>query len=135
MLDTNTVSYLITGRSPRARQLYLEVEPHAGIAASVITEAEIRFGLEKKPDAVKLRIASQEFFSSVQILPWNSDVAKDYAKLRASLNASGKSLSLMDLLIASHAIAADAVLVSHDQAFQHLHPFLTVVDWATDLPQ
>ncbi len=135
MLDTNTVSYLITGRSPKARQTYLETEPHASIALSAITEAEIRFGLEKKPESVKLRIASQEFFSSVPILPWNSGVAKEYARLRANLSASGKSLSLMDLLIASHAMAADAVLVSHDQAFRHLHPFLTLVDWATDLPQ
>ncbi len=41
----------------------------------------------------------------------------------------------MDLLIASHAVAADAVLVSHDQAFRELHPSLTLIDWATDLPQ
>ena len=135
MLDTNTVSYLITGRSPKARQTYLEIESHASIALSAITEAEIRFGLERKPEAVKLRIASQEFFSLVQILPWNSGVAKEYARLRASLSATGKSLSLLDLLIASHAMAADAVLVSHDHAFRHLHPFLTLIDWATDLPQ
>ena len=39
----------------------------------------------------------------------------------------------MDLLIASHALAAQAILVSHDGAFEHLAPFLTVVDWAVDL--
>lgn len=127
------VSYLVNGRSPAARKTYLDTEPRASIALSVISEAEIRFGLEKKPEATRLRNTFEEFFASVQIKPWNSEVAKAYGKLRAGINAAGKSLSLMDLLIASHAVAADAILVSHDQAFEHLTPFLKVVDWATDL--
>ncbi len=133
MLDTNTASYLINGRSPATRRNYLEAEPHAGIAISAITEAEIRFGLERKLEAVRLRSAFEDFFLAIQILPWDSQVAKAYGKLRAGFNFMGINLSLMDLLIASHASAAGAILVSHDQAFKHLAPFLTVVDWATDL--
>jgi tRNA(fMet)-specific endonuclease VapC len=133
LLDTNTVSYLVSGRSPAARRTYLETEPHARIALSAITEAEIRFGLQNKPQATRLRATFEEFFASIQILPWNSDTARACGKLRARLNVIGKSLSLMDLLIASHAFATDAILVSHDHAFHHLAPFLTVVDWATDL--
>jgi tRNA(fMet)-specific endonuclease VapC len=133
LLDTNTVSYLVSGRSAAARRTYLETEVHASIAISVITEAEIRFGLEKKPEAVRLRSTFEEFFSAVQVLPWDSDVAKAYGKVRASLGATGKTLSLMDLLISSHAVASSAVLVSHDQAFQHVAHLVRVVDWAVDL--
>jgi len=39
----------------------------------------------------------------------------------------------MDLLIASHAIAVGATLVTHDKAFLGASPSLQVVDWATDL--
>jgi len=133
MLDTNTVSFLVSGRSPEARRTYLDTESYAGIAISAITEAEIRFGLEKKPEAVRLRSIFEEFFYAVRILTWNSDVAKTYAKLRASINSAGKSLSLMDLLIASHAAAAGAILVTHDKAFQHIAPFLAIADWATEI--
>jgi tRNA(fMet)-specific endonuclease VapC len=133
MLDTNMISYLVSGRSQAARKIYLESELYTTIALSVISEAEIRFGLEKRPEATKLRSTFEEFFASVQILPWDSDVAKAYGRLRSAINATGKSLSIMDLLIASHAIASGAVLVSHDQAFHHLKPFLNVVDWAADL--
>jgi tRNA(fMet)-specific endonuclease VapC len=133
MLDTNTVSYLVNGRSPAARRAYLDTEPHAPIVLSAITEAEIRFGLEKKPEATRLRSAFEEFFTSVRVLPWDSSVARAYGKLRAGLNVGGNNLALMDLLIASHAIAAGAILVSHDKALQQAATFLTVIDWAADL--
>jgi tRNA(fMet)-specific endonuclease VapC len=133
MLDTNMASYLVSGRSPALRRNYLDTEPHAAIAISTLTEAEIRFGLEKKAEAARLRSAVEEFFLTIQILPWDSQVARAYGKLRAGINATGKSLSLMDFLIAAHALSAGAILVSHDGAFGHLSSFLTVVDWATDL--
>ena len=53
--------------------------------------------------------------------------------LSATSRSSGKSLALMDLLIASQAVATGAVLVSHDNAFRRLTSFLTVTDWATDI--
>lgn len=133
LLDTNTASYLVSGRSPAARSTYLATEGEAAIAISCITEAEIRFGLYRRPEAARLQSAFAEFFATIEILPWDSSAAKAYSKLRAGMNSMGKSLSLMDLLIASHALAADAILVSHDGAFEHLAPFLNVVDWATDL--
>lgn len=133
MLDTNMVSYLMNGRSPGVRRTYLEMEPHADIVLSVITEAEVLFGLERKPEATRLRALFEEFLASVQVLPWDSAAALAYGRLRARLNAAGKTLALMDLLIASHAVATGSILVSHDKALQQLTPNLIVVDWATDL--
>jgi len=133
LLDTNMVSYLVTGRSAAVRRAYFEHEPHATIAISAVTEAEIRFGLERKPEAIRLRGTFEEFFAAIPVLAWDSDVAKAYGRLRAGINATGRSLALMDLLIAAHAVAAGATLVSHDQGFAQLTPFLAVVDWAKDL--
>ncbi len=133
MLDTNMASYVVTGRSVTARISLADTAQYADIAISALTEGEIRFGLEKKSEAVRVAGAFEEFFSAVQILPWSSDVAKAYGKLRASMNATGKSLSVMDMLLASHALSAGAVLVSHDRAFRHVEPMLTVADWAADV--
>ncbi len=133
MLDTNMASYLVSGRSPALRRNYLSTEPHASIAISAITEAKIRFGLERRPEAVRLRSAVEDFLQTIRTLPWDSQVAKAYGKLRAGISAAGKSLSLMDLLIASHALSAGAILVSHDRAFTQIPSLLTVVNWATDL--
>ncbi len=55
-LDTNTVSFLVNGRSPAVRMHYVEAENQgARIAISAITEAELRFGLAKRPEATRLR--------------------------------------------------------------------------------
>lgn len=133
MLDTNTASYFVTGRSNAVRQMYFEIETHSTIALSVLTEAELRFGLEKKPLAARLRSEFEGFFEAQPILPWTSDITRAYARLRFALQKTGKSLSVMDLLIASHAFAAGAILVSHDKAIQQVAAHVLVEDWATDL--
>ena len=135
LLDTNITGYIATGRSQAARGRLKQTlaEAQAAVMISTITEAEILFGLERRPEASRLRTSVVALLDAVQIRPWDSTAALAYARLRVSLSAIGRSLAEMDLLIASHAIAAGAILVTHDKAFQHLTPFLTVVDWATDL--
>lgn len=44
-------------------------------------------------------------------------VANVYGQWRADLQRLGITLAAMDLLIASHALALDRTLVSHDQVF------------------
>jgi tRNA(fMet)-specific endonuclease VapC len=134
LLDTNTLSFLVNGRSQAVRRNYVEAENQsARIAISAITEAEALFGLAKRPEATRLRANFDRFFAAVELLPWDSTVARAYGALRAELSATGKSLALMDLLIASHAIAAGATLVTHDKALLHASSSLNVVDWATDV--
>ena len=127
------VAYLLSGRSPAARQQMREARAYATVAVSAITQGEILFGIEKKPEALRLRAAIEVFFETVQILPWDTSVATAYGKLRVGLGAAGKTLSGLDMLIAAHAVALGATLVTHDQAFLHAAAFVQVLDWATDL--
>lgn len=133
LLDTNTVSYVLSGRSEAARQRYLQTTSKSVVALSAITEAEIRFGLERRPEAKQLRSKIEQFLSAIVCLSWDRSVAHTYGKLCAELGGRGKVLAALDLLIAAHALATDAVLVTSDRAFLQLAPSLTVVDWATDL--
>ena len=128
------MSYLVSGRSRAVRTAYVEAEAGgARIALSTVTEAEVLFGLEQKPQATRLRAAIETFFTTVELLSWDSSAAHAYSKLRSHLRATGSNLSLMDLLIASQAVASGATLVSHDKAFQAVGSILPTVDWATDL--
>ena len=77
LLDTNTVSFIIKGNL-RVRQRLVQV-PMDQIAISVVTEAELRFGLARLPGATRLRIGVEEFLLRTEILPWNSEAAKRYA--------------------------------------------------------
>lgn len=126
MLDTNMVSRLMKS-DPMAMQRARDV-PIASLCISAITEGELLFGLAKRPDAIRLRAAVEEFLRCVDVLPWDDKVTACYAQTRASLEAQGKTLAPMDLLIAAHAASLGIVLVSNDQAFKQVGG-LQLEDW------
>jgi tRNA(fMet)-specific endonuclease VapC len=133
MLDTNTVSYITKGHSKAARARMLNLEEDEVVCLSVITGAEIRYGLAKRPEAVALRERMEWFLAAVKVLPWGRDEARAYGVLRANLESSGKTLENMDMLIAAHAIAIGAVLVTNDKAFAQVEDLHATENWATDL--
>lgn len=126
MLDTNAVSHLLREHPALVRRVM--ATPMASLCISAITEAELRYGLAKRPDAKRLHRAVGELLLRLDILPWDSDAAQAYATVRASLEQQGKALASLDLLIAAHAVATGCTLVSNDRAFAHLTG-LTLEDW------
>ncbi len=128
MLDTNTVSYLLRNQSNSIKN-HLKQTPVSDVCISAITEAELRRGIEKKPDAHNLAKLVYAFISHINILPWDSDAAYEYAQLRTNCEKEGKSLSAMDMLIASHSLAVNATLISNDKAFYQIKHLLKLEDW------
>ena len=112
LLDTNTVSYAIKGTVPRVRERLLKA-PVSDVAISVITEAELRFGIAKYPAATRLKVIVEEFLSLVDIRPWDSDAARRYATLRAIVEREGRPIGNLDVMIAAHTMALGAVLARH----------------------
>ena len=127
LLDTNTASYIIRGNIPRVRERLLKV-PMAQVAISAVTEAELRFGVARRPESAELKIAVDEFLLRVESLSWDSEAAKQYASVRAGLERIGEPLGNLDTMIAAHAVAAQAVLVSSDRAFRRVKD-LKIEDW------
>jgi tRNA(fMet)-specific endonuclease VapC len=127
LLDTNMASYVIKGNIPRVRERLLRV-PMAEVGISVITEAELRFGVARKPAATQLKIAVEEFLVRVEILSWDSGAARQYATIRATLEAIGQPMGNLDMMIAAHGLAAEAAVVTHDQVFRRVNG-LKSVDW------
>src|SRR5882672_10286855 len=110
LLDTNTVSYVIKGNLPHVRERLLKV-PVREVGISVVTEAELRFGLARLPHATKLAMVVEEFLMRVEAPAWDSAAARQYALLRAALEELGEPMGNLDLMIAAQAIAAGAILV------------------------
>ena len=127
LLDTNIVSYLLKGRMPEVRTRY-DHAPVGTIAISSVTEAEIVYGLERIPGAMRRQLATAIFFASVARLAWDSETAHRYGKLRAEQERKGKPLSTEDLMIAAHALALGVTLVTHDAAFSFVDGLKTE-DW------
>jgi tRNA(fMet)-specific endonuclease VapC len=126
MLDTNTASSLMKGQSSVMARLSAEAPER--LCLSVVTEAELLFGIAKRPEARKLRIAVDELLAAIEVVAWSSATARRYATIRAELERRGKPLGALDLLIAAHAVQHDAVLVTNDKAFSVV-PGLRLEDW------
>jgi tRNA(fMet)-specific endonuclease VapC len=129
MLDTNTVSHLL--RKHAAVSKHVVQHPMASLCISAITEAELLFGLAKRPEATTLHLAVHEFLRRVEILDWNSVAADQYGTTRATMEKHGKILTPLDMLIGSHALSLKIVLVTNDQAFTQM-PDLQIEDWTVD---
>jgi tRNA(fMet)-specific endonuclease VapC len=127
LLDTNTASYIIKGNVPAVRQRLLEV-PMAQVAVSTVTEGELRYGVARRPDAKLLTTLVNEFLLRLTILPWDSEAAQEYGTLRASLEAKGRPMGNLDMMIAAQALASELVLVTNDQAFKRVGR-LKIEDW------
>jgi len=133
MLDTNTVSYIVKGKSPAARARLAGLSADESACISIVTEFELEFGLAKNPDAEDLRHALRWFLARIQVLPLGSAEARAYGRLRVKQQASGRPLESMDMLIASHAIAVSAILVTSDAVFSYVPDLVGRENWATDL--
>jgi tRNA(fMet)-specific endonuclease VapC len=133
MMDTNMVSYVMKGKSKVARAKLAGLRDSQVACISVITEAELRYGVAKSKNATSLQVLLEWFLAKVQVHPWGREEASAYGELRAKLEASGKPLGNLDMLIAAHAISVGATLVTADKGFEHLPDLPKIVNWATDL--
>lgn len=116
MLDTNTVSYYIAGNPPKVRER-LDSVGLQKTAISTITEAELRYGVARNPNAARRRASVESFLRNASIQPWDSAAARAYGLLRAEQERKGRPLSTEDLMIAAHALSLGLTLVTNDSAF------------------
>ncbi len=116
MLDTNAVRLLLERRSPQLDQWFAEER----CSLSAIVAAEIRFGLSRRrlPEARAALV--RDLLEVLPVEAFDEQVAKIYGQLRADLQRLGITLAAMDLLIASHALALERTLVTHDQVFANV---------------
>ena len=130
VLDTNIASYVIKGDPPMVRERLASV-PMQEVAVSVVTQAELLYGVAKRgyPEGLTTRV--REFLVRVTVLPWTPDVSVVYGNLRASCEAAGVVLAPLDMMIAAHAKALDAVLVTRDRVFSLVPDGLRLEDWTT----
>ena len=116
MLDTNVVSHIMQGRDAELLACLTKV-PVGQVVMSSVTLAELEYGLHRKGQPVRLRNALTQVLLRMDVLPWNEQVATCHGEFCATLEAQGVNLSDFDMMIAAHAVAVNAILVSRDKAF------------------
>jgi tRNA(fMet)-specific endonuclease VapC len=127
MLDTNIVSELARNPHGPVTRRIAAVGADA-ICVSIITAAELRYGCAKKGSA-KLLAQIEAILGSVQVLALDVPADTEYGSIRAALEAAGKPIGPNDLLIAAHASALGAVLVTANVAEFKRVQALQVENW------
>lgn len=131
MLDTDTASYIIKGRSPRVEEKLAELPP-SDVCVSVITCAELLYGLKRIPAEHRLHLAVRRFLKIVRVIAWDADAANFYAEIRHQLLTGGQPIGELDMMIAAHSLALGATLVSNNaQHFERIRLPLVLVNWAS----
>lgn len=129
MLDTDTASYSIRRRSPAIDERLISI-PAERICISAITHAELRFGLTKLPPSHLLQHRTHVFLAAIPTLPWGSEAAEHFATIRFQLQRIGTPIGVLDMMIAAHAIAAGAILVTNNvRHFERIGPPLVLQNW------
>jgi len=129
MLDTNVCIYLIKERPPSILERFAS---HAvgDIGISVITLAELEYGVSKSSRPARNREALDQFIAPLELASFDRRATAAYGKLRTTLEKKGQSIGSMDLLIAAHALSLDVRLITRNVREFGRVPGLSVEDWA-----
>ena len=115
MLDTDTCSYIMK-RSHATVLKRLQAVPVTDVCMSVITKAELLYGVEVSPRRAQDAEALAAFLPYVEALDFEDDAALHYAEIRADLKKRGTLIGANDLFIAAHARALGLTLVTNNTA-------------------
>lgn len=128
LLDTDIVGHAVRGDRPDITRRLAALAPR-DVVISAVTEGELVYGLVRRGHPALLTRNVRAFLVRVDVLPSDQAVAGVYGALRRACEAEGLSLAPLDMMIAAHAAAIDATLVTRDKAFAALPAPCGVETW------
>jgi tRNA(fMet)-specific endonuclease VapC len=99
---------------------------------SVITKAELVYGVEVSPRRSQDAAAMAAFLPYVEALDFADDAAPHYAEIRADLKRRGALIGANDLLIAAHARSLGLRLVTSNTTEFERMKSLAIENWTLE---
>lgn len=134
LLDTNIISALMKDRTGsitsnvrrRAQRL-----PEFRLVTSSVVQYELLYGLARH-HSPRLQAAYEIQINNLPVLPLDAAVGPHYARLRTYLEKAGTPIGANDTLIAAHALALGATLITADAEFGRV-PDLALENWLSEV--
>lgn len=128
MLDTDICIYAINERPPKVLQALRE--HHAeGLGVSAITASELHYGVGRTGSERNAR-ALRRFLDALEVADFDASAAEVAGQVRAWLASRGPPIGPYDSLIAAHAQALGATLVTNNVREFERVPGLKLANWA-----
>jgi tRNA(fMet)-specific endonuclease VapC len=128
LLDTNICIYLIK-QKPLSVIEKLQMLAINEVGISVITLAELEYGVAKSSFIEKNRIALAKFIAPIEVLPFSDKATVFYGDIHAYLEKKGIIIGAFDLLIAAQALAENLILVTNNEREFNRVPGLVIENW------
>ena len=145
LLDTDTLIFVIRGlkasqrqRANRSRALALvnrcrqaQRDGHS-VGLSAMTVSELEFGARNSTSYESESKAIRKILLPFETYDYDSVACPHrYGKIRHEFETQGRAMGSMDMLIAAHALALDATLVTNNRShFSRVHG-LTIENWSS----
>lgn len=130
LIDTDTLSNL-TRRAPSAALLHrlAQARPEE-LFTSAITYGEMAYGALRSPRSeALLRLLEASVWPRVRVLPFDTDAAFAYGRLRVTLEGAGTPIGEADLRIAAIAVSRGLTVVTANVRHFSRVPGLAVENW------
>jgi tRNA(fMet)-specific endonuclease VapC len=132
MLDTNICSFIMRERPASVlERLQAAVEEQQQITISVVTYYEMLLGTIGRNASPRHAVLVEAFVTRLSaILPWDRSAAEEAAHVKKALASRGTPIGGNDIMIAGHALATGAVLITNNlREFSRVQQ-LRVEDWS-----
>lgn len=128
MLDTDTLVFVVRGSKANrgqsshgnsARRIMDRVRAHletgARVGVSAVTVSELEYGAARSARPEKERRAVTKILAPFELFDYDAVcVPRVYGRVRRQLSSQGTPIGSMDLMIAAHALALEATLVTNN---------------------
>jgi tRNA(fMet)-specific endonuclease VapC len=128
LLDTNICIYIINQKPAHVLARFREHKA-GDIGLSAVVASELAYGVSKSGSQRNMQ-ALQMFLAPLDVLAFDEQVVWQYGKLHAQLERQGTPIGAMDTMIAAHALALDAILVTNNLREFERVPGLRLQNWA-----
>lgn len=129
LLDTNICIYIIKQRSTAIIDKFKAAKLQGRVGISAITYAELQYGIQKSQRRNENQVALAQFLVPLKTFEFDEKAGILFGEIKTALEKMGTPIGSYDMLIAAHAMALDATLITNNEGEFRRVTGLRVENW------
>jgi len=128
LLDTNICIYIIKQKPIGVLKRFETISP-LDIGISMITVAELEYGVQKSLFPQQNQDALNKFLSPLMLYDFDFNASQVYGSIRSNLEKKGITIGSLDMLIAAHVLSLNCTLVTNNEKEFNRVENLIIENW------
>jgi len=128
ILDTNICIYIIKQKPIGVLKRFETISP-LDIGISMITVAELEYGVQKSLFPQQNQDALNKFLSPLMLYDFDFNASQVYGSIRSNLEKKGITIGSLDMLIAAHVLSLNCTLVTNNEKEFNRVENLIIENW------